>query len=90
MIGSGKVASMWVQATDVRKPLASVSRIVEKGNTVVFDSERSYILHKASGTKTAIDLENGAYVINVEYLIPSKEDTDEASLRGSGFTRPAQ
>ncbi len=89
MIVNGKVASMVFQATDVRKPLASVSRIVEKGNTVVFDSDKSYILHKASGTKTPIDLENGAYVINVEYLIPAREDADGASLRGPGFHRPA-
>ncbi len=88
LIVNGKVASMVFQATDVRKPLASVSRIVEKGNTVVFDSDRSYILHKASGTKTPINLENGAYVINVEYLIPSKKDSGDTALRGSGFPRP--
>jgi hypothetical protein len=86
---NGKIASMVFQATDVRKPLAAVSRIVEKGNTVVFDSDNSYILHKASGTRTPIDLENGAYVINVEYLIPSKGTADGTSLRGPGFPRPA-
>jgi hypothetical protein len=86
---NGKLASMVFQATDVRKPLAAVSRIVEKGNTVIFDADCSYILHKASGTKTPISLENGAYVINVEYLIPSSSAVDTASLRGPGFPRPA-
>ncbi len=46
MLVNGKIASMVFQATDVRKPLAAVCRIVQKGNAVVFDSEQSYILKK--------------------------------------------
>jgi hypothetical protein len=90
MIVNGKIASMVFQATDVRKPLASVNRIVQKGNTVVFDSEHSYILNKATGVKTPIESENGAYVMNVEYLVPADTDGNDGALRGSSFTRPAQ
>ena len=87
MLVGGKLRSMTFQATDVRKPLASVCRIVRKGNRVVFDENESYILNKKTGEKTQIDQENGTYVINVEYLIPlgMPDHSSEA-----GFPRPAR
>ena len=65
---------MQFHVTDVKKPLASVSRIVEKGSSVHFTPSESYIL-SPSGEKIVLKLENGVYVMNVEYC--------------SGFTRPA-
>ncbi len=81
----------------MKKPLASVCRIVQKGNTVVFDELNSYILNKKTGEKTRIHQEHGTCVINVGYLIPSEDHirggghvpsvTDASG--SAGFTRPA-
>jgi hypothetical protein len=87
MLVGGKLRSMTFQATDVRKPLASVRRIVQKGNTVVFDEEESYILNKRTGEKTPISQEHGTYVIHVEYLVPS--EVPDASSRAR-VPRPAR
>mgnify|MGYP002811270886 CR=1 FL=1 len=87
MLVGGKLRSMTFQATDVRKPLASVRRIVKKGNKVVFEEEESYILNKKTGERTKIDQEHSTYVIDVEYLIPY-DDPDTSSK--AGFTRPTR
>ena len=50
---------------DVTKVLASVRRMCECGNKVVFDSEGSYVLNKQTGSKTPIELRRGAYVIDM-------------------------
>ena len=62
----GQNASMTFQITDVNKVLASVRRICEAGNTVVFDEEGSYILNKKSGKKTWMRKERGVYGIRVK------------------------
>ena len=43
--GSAAVSSIMFQVTDVGKPLASVSRILDKGNIVVFSRKGSYIMN---------------------------------------------
>ena len=51
----------------VQDNLASVRKICGAGNRVVFDddsAEGSYILNKASGNKTRIELKNGNYSLN--------------------------
>ena len=74
------------QVTDVAKPLASVSRILDKGNTVVFSRTKggSYILNEKTGGKIPLVEEKGTFVMNVEYFQP-----EEAEAQGemSGFTR---
>ena len=54
--GSEAVNSITFQVTGVNKPLASVSRILDKGNTVVFSrsGEGSYIRKEATGEKVPI------------------------------------
>ena len=55
-VASGGVKSnILFQVTDARKPLASVSKIVAKGNRVVFAPDRSYIENLQSGKR--IDME---------------------------------
>ena len=56
------------QVTHARKPLASVSKMVKKGNRVIFAPSGSYIENIA--TKKRIDMQevNGTYQIDVEYL----------------------
>ena len=66
---------MQFHVTNVSKPLASVSRIVEKGSSVHFTPQESYIL-SPSGEKIVLKLENGVYVMDVKYC--------------SGFTRHAK
>ena len=60
----GTGVSMKLTSADVRKPLASVMKIVQKGNRVVFDPKGSYIEHK-HGHKTPLREEKGVYVFDV-------------------------
>ena len=53
--------------TDVEKPLASVSKIVEKGSSVHFTPEGSYT-KGPSGEKIDLKLEGGVYVMDVQYV----------------------
>ena len=65
----GATSSVVFQVTHARKPLASVSRIVQKGNKVVFGVEESYIENVKSGKRIPIILENGTYHLDVEYIL---------------------
>ena len=53
--------------TDVKKPLASVSKIVEKGSSVHFTPEGSYI-QGPSGERIDLSLEGGVYVMDVTFV----------------------
>jgi hypothetical protein len=77
-VKEGKRKSMNFQVTDCKKPLASVSKIVDKGNRVVFDSEGSYIENKATGEIMKLERERGTYVMIVEY----ETTNDVASASG--------
>ena len=67
----GTVNAITFQATAVRKPLAAVSRIVEKGNRVVFSPTENYVMNLATGKRMEIEQENGTYVMNVQYICDS-------------------
>lgn len=79
--GSTAVNSITFQVTGVSKPLASVSRILDKGNTVVFSraGEGSFIRNERTGEKIQIIEEKGTFVVDVEFMEPA-----------SGFTRQGQ
>ena len=65
---SGKLRAMTFQACDVTKPLASVKRMVDAGQVVVFAPEASggsYILNVETGEKEAMREEDGNYVMDV-------------------------
>ena len=55
--------------TDVKKPLAAVSSIVDGGNVVIFGPGPwgSFIQNCASGEKIFMERKKGTYVIKVEY-----------------------
>ena len=57
--GDKKISAMVFQVTDVKRPLASVKRIVEKGNVVVFGPEESFVQNIATGKKMEIVERNG-------------------------------
>ena len=73
--GKKGVNGLHFHVTDVKKPLASVSRIVENGSSVHFTPTVSYI-ESPNGERIELKLERGVYVMNVEYC--------------SGFTWHAQ
>ena len=76
--GSAAVNSITFQVTDVGKPLASVSRILDKGNTVVFtrNSGGSYIINEKTREKIPIKEEKGTFVLDVEFLEPAPNERD--------------
>ena len=76
----GAVSAITFQATGVRKPLAAVSRIVEKGNQIVFSPSENYIMNLATGKRTELEMENGTYVMNVQYIV-------DESQSSQGFSR---
>ena len=68
--GSEAVNSITFQVSGVSKPLAPVSQILDKGNTVVFSRscEGSYIRNEATGEKVPIVEDKGTFVVEVEFL----------------------
>ena len=65
--GRKGVNCMTFRVTDVKKPLASVSKIVEKGSSVHFTPEGSYI-KGPSGERIDLKLQGGVYVMDVQYV----------------------
>ena len=65
--GRQGVNCMTFHVTDVKKPLASVSKIVEKGSSVHFTPEGSFI-EGPNGENIELQLEGGVYVMDVRYL----------------------
>ena len=59
---------MIFQMTAARKPVASVSKIVRKGNKVVFSPDSSYIENIASGQRMNIVEDRGTYHLDVDFL----------------------
>ena len=62
----GQPLRMKMTVVDVSKVLASVARICECNNRVVFDEDGSYIEDKESGSRMAIHKKNGVYVMNMK------------------------
>ena len=73
----GMVMAMEFQVAQVKKPLASVRRIVERGNKVVCSKEGSYI-EAPDGRRTQLVEHNGTFALEIAYA--------EEAL---GFTRRA-
>ena len=65
--GHEGVNCMTFHVTDVKKTLASVSKMVEKGNEVHFTPKGSYI-QGWNGERIPLKVENGVYVMDIEYL----------------------
>ena len=80
--GQSALNSIVFQATDVRKPLAAVSRILDKGNKVVFSRYGSFIQNEKSGRKIELKEENGVFVMEVEFFEP-----EAAVEKEQDFTR---
>ena len=77
----GEKASMTFQMADINKPLASVRRMCEAGNRVVFDEEGSYIENKKTGRKTGMQKERGVYVLTVKVPKAMEESREMGFIR---------
>jgi len=77
----GVKRSMVFQVTTVNKALASVARMNEKGNTVVFDGESSYIQNKQTGEVIPLKKKQGTWVLEVWV---EKEPVPEAGFGRQG------
>ena len=73
------------QVTDVRKPLLSVRRLVERGNKVVLSAGESYVYHPVSKTKVPVKKMGGSFVIEANFI---KQVEAVASGASSTFARP--
>jgi hypothetical protein len=76
----GGMNSIMFQVTDVGKPLAAVSKMLDQGNTVVFtrkEGQKSYVVNDATGEKIEFEEERGTFVMEVEFFEPEA---------GQGFT----
>ena len=87
LTNQGKEINMKMVVADVTKVLASVAKMVECGNTVVFDEDESYVLHKKTGVKTPIEKRNGMFVIDMWVKRPSDTMNIEKDSSKQDFTR---
>ena len=69
---------MTFQVRGVGKPVASVSRILDKGNSVIFSrmGEGSYIINEKTWQNIPIKEEKGTFVMDVEFLEPATANQD--------------
>ena len=74
----GKSRSLRFHVTDVKKPLAAVSRIVDKGNRVSFGpkEEDNFIMNIERGERIVMTRERGTYVLQVGFMIEDDADGD--------------
>lgn len=77
-------AAMSFHLTDVRKPLAAVSKMVDKGNYVCFGPNAcdNFVQNVKTGEKVPMMRERGTYVIDVAYMV-----NQVGSEGPEGFTR---
>ena len=74
---AGQVCNFRAQVTDVRRPLMSVSRICDGGNTVFFNSSGGYIESAQTGERIHFQREHNVYRLPVE-------------VSGGDFPRPGR
>ena len=59
----GKKRKIGFSVAGVRRALLSVSKSIDHGNRVIFDSDGSYVENKKSGERTAIERKNGVFTM---------------------------
>ena len=63
---SGQGIKFKAQVTDVHRPLMSVSRICDKGNRVVFESQGGYIESLSTGERIHVRRDHNVYRLKVD------------------------
>ena len=80
------------QVAPVHKTLLSVSRMVDRGHRVVFDSDWSYIEDIATGERTTLVRENGLYALRAwvrpRNIRPEEKKPAHPGSSQPPFTRP--
>ena len=82
--------SMTFQIAEVTKPLASVGKICDRKNLVVFDEDGGLIFNKRTGTTTKFSREHGVYQLRTwvkKALQDEKGAKDKKGEPTSSFTR---
>ena len=79
LTGNGSPSAMRFQITNVKKPLATVSRIIQAGHKAVFDADGSYLQNKSTGEIIPLREKNGLFVLDAKIFKPGVE---------SGFQGP--
>ena len=62
----GKMCSMRFLDADVKRPLASVSVIVDEGNVVVFGQDESFIENTNTGQRIPMSRRDGVFVMRLD------------------------
>ena len=94
-IRDGMKCSMKFLDADVRRPLVSVSAIVDEGNVVVFGQHESFIENVSTGQRIPMCRRNGAFVMRLDtqpckkVTKSSRLDEEDAMGKTSGFRRLA-
>ena len=67
---SGEMLGMTFQVTEVRKPLAAVWRLAEKGNLIQFGPSEAqcFVYNVATGKKIQLYKKGGSYVMKVQFM----------------------
>ena len=73
---------MRCRVTKVRKGLISVSDLVDSGHTVVFDGQRSYAQHKATGE--GIELTRRNKILEMEFEVAKFDSAGMGPFGGQG------
>ena len=68
------LCTMRFHVTDATKNLASVKKMTQNGNRVVFDEERSYIQNKRTGQEMNLISEKGVYKLDVVFMNGEKAE----------------
>ena len=79
---SGGNLELTMQVAGVKKPLASVRKMCQAGNRVVFDDAGDYVENKQTGIKIPITQEDGTYQVS---LWVELDDTRRKTLEGNMF-----
>ena len=84
-IRDGMKCSMKFLDADVKRPLASVSAIVDEGNVVVFGQHESFIENVSTGQRIPMCRRNGVFVMRLDTQ-PCQKTTKSVRFNEEGVT----
>ena len=78
------MCGMKCHVTDATKFLASVRKMTEHGDRMVFDKDRSFIQHKKTGREMEMISENGVYKLDVILMNGEKAERGRIVIDSGG------
>jgi hypothetical protein len=89
-LGEETIVGMTFQSTGVKKSLAAVWRVCEKGNVIQFgdEAEDCFIKNKKSGRKIFMRKKKCSYVLDVEFVLKRGGETISLGKMKSRSTVP--